>query len=794
MRKDLMYGLRDMAGHSGVFAAAILTLALGIGANTAVFSVMHAVLFRPLPLREPDRLVTIFAGIPHLNIDGAFVEYNTYAEWWRDRNRSFESMAAYTPDSASFSAGDQPQRIHLLRVSASYFSVVGTGPALGRDFLAEEDRPGAARVAILSDGLWKRRFGGDRGILGRTIVLDKKNYTVVGVLPANFDLTPEEVFTPIAQSTARAAGEPSVGSYARLRRGVSVETAQADIDSLCRGWVRQYHYPEDWNAHVWPLREHMVRDVRSSIIVLAAAVALVLLIACANVANLLLARAGARQREIAIRSALGAGRTRIIRQLLTESALLGGIAAGFGLLLAWGVVRAIVAADVPVPLSQEVSVDVPVLVYTLAATLVTTILFGLAPAVAAAHTALAENLKEGGRAAGEGIRRSRMRETLVVAEIALALLLVIAATLSIRSLARLQAVNPGFNPQSVLTADITLPDAGYGKPEQRVNFFQALLERVAAIPGVKAAGMASSLPFSGYKSGNNIVVEGAPPRPANDRLIAFVRSTDPEYFRVMQVRLLRGRFFTSRDLAGPPVAVVNETLARRCWPNQDAVGKRFGAGRPDTWLTVAGVIADIRSTSLADEPDLEYFLPYSMAPEYGMSLVVRTTLDPARIAAGIRGAVRELDREVPVSDVARLANSISHSTSARRFSATLLGIFALLALLLAAVGIYGVVSYSVARRTHEIGVRVALGAVPGRITAMVVRRALMLGVAGVVIGIAGSLALTRLLRAMLYGVTATDPAVFVAASCFLLGVSAFAAYLPARRASRLHPVIALHHE
>ncbi len=798
MRKDLWYALRNMAGNPGVFTVAVLTLALGIGATTAMFSVIHAVLLRPLPVREPDRLVTIYAGIPHLNIQGAFVEYNTFTDWWRPRSRSFESLTAYTPSSAVLASGDQPQRVHILRVSASYLSVIGTNPAFGRDFLPDEDRPGAPPVAILGDGLWERRFAADRGILGRSILLDDISYTVVGVMAPDFDLDPADVYTPIAHSGARVAGMPSVGVYARLKHGVSIRTAQADIDSLCRGWVQQYHYPVDWGARVWSMHDHMVRGVRLSIIVLAVAVALVLLIACANVANLLLARAGARQREIAIRSALGASRIRIVRQLLTESAVLGAIAACLGVLLAWAATRAIVAADVPVPFSQRVSVDVLVLGFTVAATLLTTVLFGLAPALTAVHSGLAEYLKEGGRGAGEGVRRIRFRAALVVAEVALALLLVIGATLTIRSLARLQAVNPGFNPDSVLTADLMLPKSGYSDPARRTNFFRSLLDRVAAAPGVKSAGMVSDLPFSGSKSGNDVVIEGAPAPSSGDRLIAFMRTVDTGYFPTMQVRLLRGRLFTPRDSSGPPVAVINEAMARRCWPNQDPVGRRFAPGSESrghgSWFTVVGVIADMRSTSLAEEPDLEYFFPFAMSPEPGMSLAVRTALDPLRLASTIRAAVYELDKNLPVSDVATLANSIAHSTSSRRFSTTLLGIFALLALALASVGIYGVVSYSVTRRTHEIGVRIALGAARRRIAAMVIGRALLLGALGVAIGIAGSLALMRLLRSTLYGVSATDPLVFAAASLFLLVVSALAAYLPARRAARVDPIVALHHE
>ena len=799
MRRDLAYALRNIAGNPGVFAVAVVTLALGIGANTAMFSVIQAVLLRPLPFREPDRLVTIYAGIPHLNISGAFVEYNTFTDWWRPRSHSFESIAAYTPSSASLSAGDEPQRIHLLRVSASYFTVIGVSPALGRDFLPEEDRPGAPRVAILADALWKRRFGADRTILGRSILLDQNPYTVVGVLAPGFDLDPADVYVPIAHSGARAAGMPSVGVHARLKRGVSVQVAQAEIDGLCRGWIQQHHYPADWGARVWQMHEHMVRDVRVSIIVLAAAVGLVLLIACANVANLLLARAGARQREIAIRSALGASRARIVRQLLTESAVLGAIATFFGVLLAWAATHAIVAADLPIPFSQKVSVDGSVLGFTIAVLVLTTVLFGLAPALTATRPGLAEYLKEGGRTVGEGVHRSRFRSALVVVQVALALLLGIGAALTTRSFIRLQAVNPGFNSEGILTASLMLPEASYRDPSRRAGFYRALVERVAAAPGVKAAGLVSDLPFGGSKSGGDVVVEGAPAPRAGDRLIAFYRTVDAGYFPAMQVRLLRGRFFNARDGSGPPVAVINETMARRCWPGEDPVGRHFAPGSEGgrhsaPWFTVVGVVADMRNTSLADDPDIEYFYPHAFNPEPGMAIVARTSLDPQRLSSTIRAAVRELDKELPVSDVDTLSHSIAHSTSSRRFSTTLLGVFALLALVMASVGIYGVVSYSVTRRTHEIGVRIALGATRGGITSVVVRQAMLLGALGVAIGAAGGLALTQLLRTMLYGVSATDPAVFLGTAAFLLAVTGLAAYLPARRAARVDPVVALHHE
>jgi putative ABC transport system permease protein len=795
MLKDVSYALRIMGKNPGVTAVAVFTLALGIGANTAMFSVVNAVLLRPLPYNNPEQLVTIPAQIPSMNLFGAFVEYNTYAEWWRAQSQSFQSMSAYTPVSVNLTSGNEPERLFAHRVSAGFLAMIGVRPALGRDFLAEDDQPGAARVAMVSHGLWKRRFGGDPGLIGRPIVLDKNSYTVVGVLPPDFEFYGREVdaYMPIAASTARAPGMPSVGVHARLRPGVSVTTAQAEIDGLCRRWVQQYHYPKDWGAHVWPLRQYYVREVRSSVVVLAVAVALVLLIACTNVANLLLVRAAARHREIAIRSTLGAGQGRIIRQLLTESVLLGLLAGALGLAAAWGGVRALASASGYLPFQETVSIDGPVLLFMLGAALLTILLFGLAPALAAARANLAESLKEGGRAGGDGVQRSRFRAALVVTEVALALLLVIGATLTARSLVRLQAVDPGFDARGVLTAYLSLPAESYAEPLRRVNFYRALLDRLETIPGVKAAGIVSHLPFSYAKSGSDVTVEGAPPPRPGEKLIVFGRSVDPKYFETIKVRLLRGRFFQAKDPTGPPVAIINEAMARRCWPEQDPVGKRFGDGKGH-WQTVVGVIADMRQTSLADQPDMESYMPHVQSADADMALVVRTAMAPLRLAPAIRAAVRELDKDLPVSEIGTLANSVSHSTRSQRFSVALLGAFAALALLLATVGVYGVISYSVARRTHEIGVRLALGAERGSIVGMVVGRALLLGGVGVALGVAGGLALTRLLRSMLYEVSATDPAVFVGVSLFLLGVVALAGYFPARRAARVDPTIALHHQ
>ncbi|MGO8732032.1 MAG: ABC transporter permease [Terriglobia bacterium] len=792
--QDLKYGLRMLAKNPGFTAVAVLTLALGIGANTAMFSVVNAVLLRPLSYKDPARLVSIWAGIPSVNISGAFVEYNTFAEYWRAESHSFQSMVAYSPSWVNMTSVGGPERVFAYRVNAGFLSMIGVKPEFGREFSSAEDQPGAPRVAMVSHRLWMRRFGGDSALMGGTIVLDRNSYTVVGILPANFDFYDREadLYMPIAASTARAAGMPSVGVNARLKPGVSVETAQTEIDGLSRRWVQATNYPKDWGARVWRVRDYAVREVRLSVVVLAVAVGLVLLIACANVANLLLARAAARQREVAIRSALGVTPGRIVGQLLSESALLGLVAGALGLLAAWGGVRALAAGPGYLPFQDTITIDAPVLWFTLGAALLTILLFGLAPGLAAAHTRLAENLQDGGRT-GEGKLRARLREALVVSEVALALLLAIGATLTARSLIRLQAVDPGFNADGVLTAYLTLPEESYAKPGQRVSFFRAAVERIRTLPNVKAASMVSHLPFSYSKSGGAVTIEGAPPLRPGEKLIVFERSIDPDYFWTMGVRLLRGRFFDGRDPDRTPVAIINEAMARRCWPNQDPVGKRFGDGK-DHWATVVGVVANMRQTSLVDEPDMESYVPYRQSPGATMGLVIRTAMDPLRLTPTLRAAVGELDRELPVSDIGTLVGNIARSTRERRFTVALFGAFALLSLVLAAVGIYGVIAYSVARRTHEIGVRMALGAERGRIVGMVVGQAVLLGGVGVAIGIAGALALTRLLRSILYGVSATDPVAFISVSLFLLLVAALAGYVPARRAAKVDPMVALRHE
>ncbi len=795
MRDDLLYGLRAMARNPAVTAVALLTLALGIGANTAMFSVINAVLLRPLPFRDPGRLMWIWAGNTTFKIPQAMTFYSRFAEW-RDDSHSFESMAAYSPFSANLTSGAEPERVRGLRVDAAYFHTLGIAPALGRTFTADEDRPGAGHSVVLSYAMWQRRFGGERGVLGQKIVLDGDAYTVIGVLVPGAEIRvidyDMDLYVPMARAVSRTDFTP-VGVFARLKPGATIERAQAELNTIVARQNDREQYVKGWFATVWRMRDFMVRNVRVSLLVLAGAVALVLLIACANVANILLARAGAREREIAVRMAMGASRRRIVRQLLTESVLMSALGGALGVLLAWIAVT-VVAKLGPASISQlsRARVDLGVLAFTAGIVLVTGLVFGTAPALAASRPDMYETLKEGGRSAADSRRRSRLRSALVAAEVAIALVLMVGASLLLGSLLRLQRANPGFNPEGVLTASVTLPQARYANPEQRVEFFRALMERVNAVPGVQAAGVTSSLPFGGVNSGQVLLAEGAPPPRPGEMPILYYRYVTPGYFRAMRVPLLRGRLLEDSDNGRVPVAVINETLAKRFWPDKDPIGKRFGNGRD--WITVVGVVSDVKHMSLLKAPESEYYVPYQQGPQPDMVIAVRTASDPLRFAPALRGAVQEIDGDLPISQVALLTERIAKSIGSQRFAALLLGIFAAVALALAVVGIYGVMSYAVTRRTQEIGVRMALGADRAAVVRMVVGHAALVAGAGLAIGLAGGAALTRMIRSMLYETSATDPSVFAGVSA-VLGVAALvAAYVPARRAARVDPTVALRHE
>jgi putative ABC transport system permease protein len=795
MLQDIRFGLRMLARNPGVTALATVALALGIGGSTVIFSVVNAVLLRPLPVSDPSRLVWIWANSPTRNLAYAFTAYSTYAEW-KAGCSSFESMSAYTPASATLLVGNDPERVRVFHVNASFFPMLGIHPVAGRNFLEEEDQPGARRVAILSYGLWERRFGRDPNITARNINLDGESVRVTGVLPRSFafpDREGADLYVPIAHSTARGTREApslSVGAYGRLKPGVPISRAQAEIDEVSRRLEAAYPDLKGRGAQIWQVRDFMVRDVKLSLLVLSGAVGFVLLIACANVANLLLVRASLRQREIALRTALGAGRWRIVRQLLTESILLGVCGGAAGLALAAvGIWVAPRYGPERIPYLKEVSLDGRVLAFAIAASLLTGILFGLAPALAAFRMRLSETLKEGSMAAGESRVRHRFRGALVVIEVAIALLLTIGATLTMRTLLRLQAASPGFDAGGVLTASITLPMPKYPKPEQRAGFYQRLLDRANALPGVEAASMVSLIPFGGSNTGSNLMIEGQPvPRP-EDTPIFWRRIIDPAYFRVMRIPLLRGREFTAHDAGAPLVAIINETMARRYWPNSDPLGKRFGLGK--YWLTVVGIVGDVKFMSLAKDADPEYYEPYRQASISDMILTVRTASDPLRLAPALRQAVLEIDPTQPISRVTPLAQYVSDAAGIPRVSAVLLAGFGATALVLAAVGIYGVIAFSVTRRTREIGVRMALGAGGRDVLRMVVGQAIALASLGVAAGIAGALALHGIMQRMLFGVSATEPLAYLVVSVLLIAIAALAAYVPARRAMRISPSAAL---
>jgi putative ABC transport system permease protein len=792
-----------LAKRPGFTLIAALALALGIGANSAIFTVVNAVLLRPLPYPQADRLVWIWGTNPANNVPEETASAPDYADW-KKFSQSFDQMGAFARTSVILTGEGEPERALGGLVTDGFFSVLGTEAKLGRTFTPEEDLPKAQPVAILSEGLWQRKFGSDPQIIGKSIIINGNSTTIVGVLSADFrnprpDAPHSDLWMPFRLDYAQANRRSDyLGVIARLKPGVSIEQSRAEMDQIAASLSNQYpNTNAGWGVKVIPLHERFVGNVRLNVLFLMIAVALLLMIACANVANLLLARAAARRKEIAIRAALGARRGRVIRQLLTESVMLSlvGGAAGLGL-AAWGVDVLISFSPADLPRLDSIGLDARVVVFTLAVSILTGILFGLAPAIQSSSTKLGECLKEGGRDSLES-GGSILRNTLAAAEIAIALLLLIGAGLMARSFAELQKVDPGFSDKEVLTSQIQLPRTRYKEGPQVSAFYNQLLERISTLPGMQACALISDPPMSGNSNAIAFAVEGRPPLPPDQFQDAEAYTASEDYFRVMNIPVKRGRAFTSEDRAdGPLSMVINETFARRYFPGEDPLSHRITLNNPQQgpWAQIVGIVGDVRHDGMGAEPYPQMYSATSQSPPRGATLVMKTEADPSSLISAVRSEIRNIDAGLPLYNIRPMEQLTRESMARPRFNTFLIALFAALALLLASVGIYGVMSYSVTQRTHEIGVRMALGAASTDITRMIVWHGLKVSLAGVTVGLGASFALTWLMKSLLYGVSATDPLTFAAIAALLTLVAMVACYIPARRATRVDPMIALRYE
>jgi putative ABC transport system permease protein len=802
LRHDVRYGLRGLLRNPGFTAVAVIALALGIGANSAIFSAVNAILLRPLAYRDSERLVVI------LNHGRGPVAPANFIDW-KAQSRSFENMGAaefWTPDLTNT---DVPEKLWATRVTSDIFPTLGVEPALGRTFTKSEEQVGNEYEVVLSHGLWQRQFAGDRGVLGRRIQLDGKTYTVVGVMPPGFKFAlfwanQAELWAPLAlgaRTTSR--GGNSLRVFARLSPGVTLDQARAEFAGITARLELQYPGTNK-DARIVPFRERVVGTVRPALLTLLFAVGFVLLIACANVAHMLLARGAARGREVAVRVALGAGRARLIGQFLTESLLLALTGGALGLLLAYCGIRAMVRFGPPgIPRLETLSLDWRVLAFTLAASLATGAAFGLAPALQASQFHPSQSLKESGRGAGgDGTAANRLRRALVAAEFALTLILLAGAGLMLRTFVALETVDPGFQSHNLLTMVVSVGGTKNVVRTQEPAFYQALLERVRGVPGVESAGLTNHLPIAGDIWGWPFWVEGKPiPHPGEEPDAAF-RLALPGYLETMRMRILRGRPIEAGDTqSAPAVVVINEYMAQKHWPAEDAIGKRIALKNPSAgqprWVTVVGVVKNAVRSELAAPAEEEFFLPYlqhSGDMGHYMTLVVRTPGDPVALSSTVKDAVWELDRNVTISEVQTMDSVVELANAQPRFNMALLMAFALVAMVLSAVGIYGVMSYAVTRRRQEISIRMALGARRSDVLRMIVKQGMSPAFAGAALGAIGALALTRLMTRLLYQVQPTDPATFITVPCILLAVALCACLIPARRAAQTSPITALRHE
>jgi putative ABC transport system permease protein len=796
--KDIRYGLRSLLKRPGFTAIALIALALGIGANTAIFSLVNAVVLQPLPFPEPDRLVWVYGNIRNGG-NRASVSPLDFLDY-RSQNKTFAQFAASStlPVPVTLTGSGEPERLTASAVTGNYFDAFGIAPALGRGFSLENEKSGQDQVTVLSHALWQKRFGGDPGIINKTIVLDGKACEVIGVMsaevtlpqtaqlwvPLNFDSSPD-------MKMRKAHFLRPIG---RLKPGVTLAQAQADTDLIAGQLEKQF--PDSntgWNLRLVSLRDQLVGPSRTPLFILFGAVGFVLLIACANVANLLLVRAAARQKEIALRTALGASRFRIVRQMITESLLLAIIGGALGALLAaWGVKLLVSLSEGSIPVTANVKIDTTVLAFTLLISIVTGLLFGLAPAFRTMKVNLIDSLKDGTRGSGEGTLRNRTRSLLVVFESAVAVMLLIGAGLLVRSLIVLQQVDPGFDPNNVLSVRIDLSRGKYNTPEKSSNFFRELETRVSNLPGVETAGFVTELPLSGQLNDMPFTVEGRPTAGPSDAFGADFRRVNQNYFSAMRIPLLRGRNFTEQEVRqSDKVIIVSQQLVNAAFPNEEALGKRLITGMNETY-EIVGIVGDIRHQSLQGQPFAAMYMPTRATGR--MNLVIRTQSDPLSLVSGVRKEVQAIDPDQPIAAVKTMKDWVDSSVAGPRYRTTLLALFAALAMVLAATGIYGVMSYSVAQRTHEIGVRMALGARRVDVLNLVVRQGMMLTVIGVILGLGGAFALTRVMSTLLFGVTAKDPITFGVVAVLLIAVAFIACFVPARRATKVDPLVALRYE
>jgi putative ABC transport system permease protein len=810
--QDVRYGIRGLSNRPGFVVIAVITLGLGIGANTAIFSVVNAVLLRPLPFKDPDRVVLIWGFLPKFaqttdKLPSSAPNYLALAS----QSQSFEHLSAFRSWSWQLTGGGEPEQLQGARVSANFFAAIGASPMLGRQFDAQEDDPNRSPVAIISYGLWQRQFGADKNMVGRTMTLSGRTVTIVGVMPDGFrfpggaNLIPalqfafqNDVWMPLALSEEEKArqGNLNLAMVGRLKPGVTTAQAQLETRSIQSGLPLG---SIGYTVNLIPLYQQMSGGVRRLMLVLLATVAFVLLIACANVANLLLTRATSRQREIAIRVALGAGRLRVIRQLLTESVLLSLLGGAIGIVLAsWGNSFLVSLIPKDVPRIQEVGIDLRILGFGLGISFITGIVFGLVPALQSSKVDLNESLKEGSRGVTSGTRQNRIRNALVVSEVSLAVVLLIGATLLTRSFIRLLDTNPGFDASNVLKLEVNLPNvppSRYANESEQVAFFQQLIDRVGTVPGVESAAGVVTLPLTGAFESTDIIIEGREPAEGGTRPEADYNTITPDYFKVLRIPLQKGRQFTAQDVKDAPrVIIVNDVLAQRLWPNEEVLGKRLRVGFETESREIVGVVATTKQANLIAEMRPTMYMPYAQFPIGGLTLMIRTKGDPLSLVPVVREHVRLQDRDIPVSRIGTMEQVLSASVAQQRFTMLLMGLFAVLALILALVGIYAVMSYLVTQRSHEIGIRLALGAKMNDVLQLMLKTGLSLTLAGIAIGLAAAWALTRFMSSLLFGVTSTDVWTFIGVPMLLGIVAMIACYIPARRATKVDPLVALRYE